>query len=459
MPALHDRGFFMKLARLILKSALRNRRRTVLTVLSIAVSIFLISTLQAIIANIYHPKMQKGNTQLTLVVHRAASMVLSMPLSYRQRIAAVPGVEDVVANNWFGGEYIDSRNLFANFAVNSDQFAPVFGDFKIPPDELAAWKRQRTGALVGLKLMEKFHWKVGQTISLIGTIYPVNPELTILAVYTDPVDPGQELSLYFHFDYLNELMDEMNQVGTFSVKVDNAQDVPNVAAHIDAMFRDTPAETKTETVEAFTLGFVSMLGNLNFLLTAISLAVVFTILLIVGNTMAMSIRERTSEVAVLKTLGFRRQTILGLLLGESVAVALLGGILGAVGAKLVYAFIQATYATAKPLGFLLGLLIAAGMTYGAWLLFASSSEHLSAKVARYAAAALGGIIGFGVGTGFYMAVGFVTNTGFFLADFQVPILVVVWCLGIAAAVGVGSGIFPALRASRARIAEALRYVG
>ncbi|MGH9446954.1 MAG: ABC transporter permease [Terriglobia bacterium] len=450
---------FVKLAGLIWKSALRNRRRTVLTVLSIAVSIFLISTLQAIIANIYHPNTQKGSTQLTLVVHRSTSMTLSMPLSYRQRIASVPGVEDVIANNWFGGQYIDARNFFANFAVNTDQFAPIFDDFKIPSGELAAWKRQRTGALVGLKLMQKFHWKLGQTITLKGTIYPVNPELTILAAYTDPVDPGQELSLYFHFDYLNELLDEMNQVGTFSVKVDNAQDVPKVAARIDAMFHDSPAETKTETVESFTLGFVSMLGNLNFLLTAISLAVVFTILLIVGNTMAMSIRERTAEVAVLKTLGFRRNAILSLLIGESLVVALLGGVAGAVGAKLVYAFIQATYTTAKPVGLLLGLVIAAGMSYGAWLLFASSSERAGAKLVRYAAAVAGGIIGFAAGTGFYMAVGFITNTGFFLANFQVPALVVLWCLGIAAAVGLVSGIFPALRASRTKIAEALRYVG
>lgn len=449
----------MKLLSLMWKNALRNPRRTVLTILSIAVSIFLISTLEAIIANIYHPGKPQGSAQLTLVVHRATGITQAMPESYHQQIAAVPGVKDVIAQNWFGGQYIDASNFFANFAVDTHQFARVFDEFHIPPDELAAWKGERTAALVGKELMDKYQWRLGQTITLKGTIYPVNPELTIRGVYTDPSDRSQELTLYFHYDYLNEMLDESSQVGSFTVKVDNAQDVPKVAARIDAMFHDSPFETKTETVEAFRLSFVSMLGNLNFLLTAISLAVVFTILLIVGNTMAMSIRERTSEVAVLKTLGFRRKAILWLLMGESVVVALLGGLLGAVGAKLVYAFIQATYTTAKPLGFAFALLMAVPAGYGAWALFGSPSAHFSVRVVRYAATAMGGIIGFGVGIVFYMAVGGITSSGFFLANFNIPLVVVAGCLGVAAAVGMVSAIFPALRASGVKIAEALRYVG
>lgn len=449
----------MKLFRLMWKNALRNPRRTVLTILSIAVSIFLISTLQAILHEIYHPQSTNGTSQLNLVVHRAASLATTMPLSYRERIAALPGVKAVVANNWFGGQYVDPRNFFANYAVQSDQFTQVFDEYKTPPSELAAWERERTAALVGRRLMERFHWKLGQMITLKGTFYPVNPQLIIRAVYSDPSDPSQDANLYFHYDYLNEMMDEMNQVGTYAVKVGSARDVPVVAARIDKMFRDTPAETKTETVEAFRLSFVSMLGNLNFLLTAISLAVVFTILLIVGNTMAMSIRERTAEVAVLKTLGYRRKTVLLLLVGESLVVALLGGILGALGAKAVYAFIQATYPTEKGLGVLLGLLLGASGGYGAWLLFSNASTRTTVKVVRYVATFLGGLFGFAVGLGFYMAVGYVTNSGLFLANLAVPAAVIAGCLGIAAAVGLLSGIFPALRASRVKIAEALRYVG
>jgi putative ABC transport system permease protein len=449
----------MKLLHLMWKNALRNPRRTVLPILSISVSIFLIGTLQAILHEIYHPQSANGIAQLNLVVHRSASLATAMPLSYRERIAAVPGVKAVVANNWFGGQYIDPQNFFANFAVQSDQFARVFDEFKIPPKELAAWERERTAVLAGRRLMERFHWKLGQMITLKGTIYPVNPQLTIRAVYADPDDRSQESSLYFHYDYLNEMMDEMNQVGTFSVKVDSAQDVSNVAARIDVMFHDTPAETKTETVEAFLLSFVSMLGNLNFLLTAISLAVVFTILLIVGNTMAMSIRERTAEVTVRKTVGYRRKTVLLLLVGESLVVALLGGALGALGAKAVYAFIQATYPAEKALGVLLGLLLAAAGGYGAWRLFSSAATRTAVKVVLYVATFLGGAFGFAVGMGFYMAVGYVTNSGFFLANLAVPAVVIAGCLGIAAAVGLVSGIFPALRASRVKIAEALRYVG
>ncbi|MGH9450622.1 MAG: ABC transporter permease [Terriglobia bacterium] len=450
----------MKLLSLMWKNALRNPRRTVLTLLSIAVSIFLIASLEAVLANIYHPKSPGGSSELTLVVHRATGITQSMPLAYRQRIASVPGVQYVSGQQWFGGQYIDSRNFFANFAVQTDDFGKVYDAYQIPPDQLDAWKSQRTAALVGTTLMQKYHWKLGQTITLIGTIFPVNPEITIRGVYSDPSDPSQDLSLYFHYDYLNEMLDETNQVGSFMVKVDDAQDVPKVAARIDAAFRNSPFETKTETLKSFLLSFVSMLGNVRLLLTAVSLAVVFTILLIVGNTMAMSIRERTGEVAVLKTLGFRRNTILWLLVGESLVVALLGGICGAVGAKLVYAFVQATFTTAKPLGYLFALLIAGAAGYGAWLLFSvTGSARAGARVARYIATLVGALIGFAVGIAFYMGVGAITTSGFFLANLEVPVVVVAGCLGVAVLVGLLSAILPALRASRVKIAEALRYVG
>lgn len=449
----------MKLLSLMWKNSLRNSRRTVLTILSIAVSIFLIGTLEAILSAIYHPANTQGSEQLTLVTHRATGITQAMPASYRERIASVPGVKDVIAQNWFGGQYIDASNFFANFAVDTGEFAQVFDEYQITPDQLAAWKNERTAALVGKELADKYHWKLGQTITLTGTVYPVNPELTIRGFYTDPKDPSQELTLYFHYDYLNEMLDESSQVGSFTVRVDSAGDVPLVAQRIDSMFRNSPFETKTETVEAFRLSFVSMLGNLNFLLSAISIAVVFTILLIVGNTMAMSIRERTGEVAVLKTLGFRRKTILWLLVGEALVVALIGGVLGALGAKFVYWFIQATFTTARPLGFAFALLIAAPSAYGAWALFGSPSKRLGMNIVRYSASALGALIGFAVGLVFYMAVGGITTSGFFLANFSIPLAVVAGCLGVAAAVGIVSSIFPAFRASGVKIAEALRYVG
>ncbi|HLI34019.1 MAG TPA: ABC transporter permease [Terriglobia bacterium] len=450
----------MKLARLIWRNAIRNRRRTILTIASIAISIFLIGTLQAVLTSLYSTGNTSSQGDLRVVVHRSTSITQPLPEYYKQRIESVPGVKYVVGVQWFGGQYIDASNFFANFAADAQNFLKVYDDYQVPPDEVSAWENERTAALVGRKLMEKYHWKIGQTITLKGTIFPINPELTIRAVYTDPSDSSQEQALYFHWDYFNELLSEANTVGTFTVKVDNAQDVPKVMDAIDAMFRNTAAETKTETEQAFALSFVSMLGNVRLLLTAISAAVVFTILLVAGNTMAMSIRERTGEVAVLKTLGFRRNMILTLLLGESLAIALLGGILGGLGAKLIYAFIVATYSSAKFMGFFLALLMAWLVGAGAWMLFAGPAAKGGAlKIIRLVATTVGALIGFAVGFGFYMSIGYITNLGGFLGHFTVTMEAVGLCLAIAALVGIVSGLWPALRASRISIAEALRFVG
>jgi putative ABC transport system permease protein len=450
----------VKLARLIWKNAIRNRRRTGLTIASITVSIFLVGTLQAVLSTIYSSGSNSPTGDLRVVVHRATSITQPLPISFRERIASVPGVQYVEAVNWFGGVYIDPANFFANFAVDTDHFQQVFSDFKISPDELGAWKDERTAALVGRSLMDTYHWHVGQRITLKSSIYNVNAELIIRGVYSDPADPSQEKSLYFHYDYFNELMNEFNQVGTFTVKVDKAKDVPKVMDAIDTMFRNTAYETKTETESAFSLSFVSMLGNIKLLFTAISAAVVFTILLVVGNTMAMSIRERTNEVAVLKTLGFRRNRVLSILLGESLAIALLGGIFGGLGAKLIYGFIVATYVHARFLGFAFALLIAALVGGVVWLLFAgASSTSVVVKAVRYAAVLMGAVVGYLVGIGFYMAVGYIVNMGVFFGNFEVGLATVGLCLAIALLVGLVSGLWPALRASRISIAEALRYVG
>ena len=314
----------MKLASIMWKNALRNRRRTVLTVLSITISIFLVSTLEAVVDTLYRPSNGSSTPHLRLVVHRSTSITQSLPESYRQRLQTVPGVKYLVGLTWFGGQYIDERNFFANFATDTENFEKVFDEYIIPPDQLAAWKSERTAALVGRKLMEKFNWRVGQRVTLKGTIYPINPEFTIRGVYTTP-DQTEEDAFYFHYDYFDEALGRLGQIGSFTIKADSAESVPHIIDTVDGMFRNTAAETKTETEQAFALGFVSMLGNVKLLLTAISAAVVFTILLVAGNTMAMSIRERTGEVAILKTLGFRRNTILFLLVGESLVIALLGG--------------------------------------------------------------------------------------------------------------------------------------
>jgi putative ABC transport system permease protein len=449
----------MNTLRLILKNTVRNPRRTALTILSITVSIFLVSTLQAVLHSLETVGMS-NSSNLRVVVHRATSMTESMPVSYKQRIAALPGVKYVESMDWFGGYYADPSNFFANFATDVDDFEKIADELVIPSDQLAAWKRERTAALVGNKLMETYHWKLGDRVTLKGTIYPVDLEFIIRGVYTDSEDVAIERALYFHWDYFDESLDRPGRTGSFYVKAATPEDVPRLAERIDGMFRNTDAETKTETEKAFNLSFVSMLGNIKLLLNAVCLAVIFTILLVAGNSMAMSIRERTGEVAVLKTLGFRQNAILYLLVGESVTIAVLGGILGALGAKTTYGFIHITSTKGKAFGILYALGVAVLAAYGTRMLFAGpSASRTWMKAARMVMTLLGGLAGLAAGFGFYTATGYVMNQGGFLSDFGVNYGSVALGLGISAALGLLSALPPALRASRMRIAEALRHVG
>ena len=449
----------MKIIGLILRNTVRNPRRTALTILSLTVSIFLVSTLQTVLRTLDSAG-QSNSSNLRLVVHRATSMTQSMPVSYKQRIAALPGVKYVESMDWFGGYYADPSNFFANFATDVDDFDKIADELVIPPDQLAAWKRERTAVLVGKRLMETYHWKMGDRVTLKGTIYPVDLEFIIRAVYTDPEDVSLERAMYFHWDYFDESLGRPGRTGSFYVKAAMPEDVPRLADKIDGMFRNTDAETKTETEKAFNLSFVSMLGNIKLLLNAICLAVVFTILLVAGNTMAMSIRERTGEVAILKTLGFRQNAILYLLVGESVAIALLGGILGALGAKTTYGFVHITSTKGKAFGMLYAAGVALLAAYGTWMLFAgAAASRRWMKVARMVVTLLGGLLGWAAGFGFYVGTGYVMNQGGFLADFGVNYATVALGLGISAGVGFISALLPALRASRMSIGEALRYVG
>jgi putative ABC transport system permease protein len=450
----------MKLLPLIWKNARRNSRRTLLTISSIAVSIFLVSTLQAVLASLHRVGAESGGSHLRLIVHRATGITQPLPISYRAKIAALPGVKAVVGTQWFGGQYIDARNFFANFAVNTDQFEKVYDDYQVSASQLENWKRERAAALVGQKLMETYHWKLGDRVTLLNSVFGINLDFVIRAVFTDVKDPSYEQAFYFNYDYLDEAMGGLNQIGGFAVKADNEADVQHVQDAIDAMFRNSAFETKTDTEQAFALGFVSMLGNINLLFAAISSAVVFAILFMVANATAMSVRERTAEVAVMKTLGFRRHAILRLIAGEAVIIALLGGLVGVLGAKLAYAFILATFDRARTLGLAFGA--AGGVMSGlaVWSLFAGTCTRTILRVTRYAVSVLSGLAGFGFGLIFYNAVGTMAdNSGGLLADFGVPLETVAACLVIAAGVGVLSAAIPALRASRLSIAEALRATG
>jgi putative ABC transport system permease protein len=319
----------MTLTTFVTKSAFRNKRRTLLTMVGIGLPLVVLTIMMTIWRAFYSDNGSEQSTQRLITRHRV-SLTFSLPIYYRQKMAAVPGVVAVVPTQWFGGLYIDDKpeHFFAQFATDPQDFFKVYTDFKIPPDQLDAWQHDRAGAVVDSELAKKFHWKIGDRIVLKGTIWDANLELTIRGIYTAP-QPTQ--SLYFDRKYLEEAVPVMkDQSGTFGILADSPGDVPKVAAAIDDMFHNSPQQTKTESEKAFGLDFVAMLGNVKAFILGICGAVVFASLLVSANTMAMSIRERTREVAVLKTLGFTRKVVLALFVGEAVVVAVLAGVIGVV---------------------------------------------------------------------------------------------------------------------------------
>ena len=302
----------MTLTRFVSKNAFRNKRRSILTILSIAFSLLLLTLMMTLWRSFY---MDDGSAESAerLVVRHKVSLTFALPGYYREKIRSLPGVVAVVPVSWFGGLYKDDKpeNFFAQFSTDPEEFFKVYRDVNIPPDQVTAWQRDRQGVIVDDTLAKKYGWKLGDRIVLQGTIYPVNPELYIRGI--------------FHAF-------AKGKAGTFGILADSPGNVSKVAVAVDDMFHNSPQPTKTESEKAFGLEFVAMLGNVKAFILSICAAVVFATLLVSANTMAMSIRERTREVAVLKTLGFTRQTVLGLFVGEAVTLALIGGMVGAAAA-------------------------------------------------------------------------------------------------------------------------------
>ena len=339
----------MTLTRFVTKNAFRNKRRSILTVLSIAFSLLLLTFMMTL----WHAfALEDGSAESAqrLIVRHRVSLTFSLPGFYREKIRSVPGVVAVVPSSWFGGMYKDDKpdNFFARFGTDPEEFFKVYRDLKMPDDQLKAWQRDRQGAIVSDSLAKKYGWKLGDRIVLLGTIYPVNLELYIRGIYHGDPDPK---SVYFNAKYVEEAVPFFKgQAGTFGILADNPGDVSKIASTIDDMFRNSPQPTKTETEKAFGLEFVAMMGNVKAFILSICGAVLFATLLVSANTIAMSIRERTREVAVLKTLGFTRRGVLGLFVSEAVALSIFGGVLGAVlGRGLVFVFAHSPQMTFFPL--------------------------------------------------------------------------------------------------------------
>src|SRR5258707_6602666 len=296
----------MTLTRFVTKSAFRNKRRSLLTVLSITFSLLLLTVMMTVWHRFYIDKGDAQSAQRLITRHRV-SLTQNMPVYYREKMRTVTGVVTVAPTQWFGGLYKDEgkpENFFAQFGTDPAEIFTVMTDFKIPDDQLAAWQHDQVGCVVDSELAKKFGWKIGDRITLRGTIFPVNLELTIRGIF---VAPQPSITVYFNQKYVEEAVAfAKGRSGTFNILADSPEDVPKVAPGVDALFRNSPEPTKTESEKAFQLSFINSMGNVKAFILSICFAVVFATLLVSANTMAMSIRERTREVAVLKTLGFTR---------------------------------------------------------------------------------------------------------------------------------------------------------
>src|SRR5581483_2027001 len=326
------RSTFVTLTRFVSKNALRNKRRSLLTILSIGFSLLLLTLMMTIWQAFYADQGSPQSAQRLIVRHKV-SLVFFLPAFYRDKIRSMPGVTHVVNQTWFGGIYKDDKpeNFFAQFGTDPGELMDVYPEFQMPADQLAAWQKDRAGCIVDSDLAKRHNWKIGDKLNIKGTIFPVNPELTIRGIFTAP---SPTASIYFNNTYLDEGYPGVKgHVGFFGVMADSPQSVTKVAQQIDETFRNATRPTKSESERAFQLSWIATLGNVKAFILSICAAVVFATLLVSANTMAMSIRERTREVAVLKTLEFTRNGVLGLFVSEAVALALAGGLVGVLAAS------------------------------------------------------------------------------------------------------------------------------
>ena len=313
---------------LIFKNALRSRRRSILTICSVAASLCLLGVLMAIYHAFYFGQATPAQA-LRLVARNRISLATVMPISYRQKIQQVPGVREVMVMQWFGGVYKDSKNVFARFAIEPSRLFTLYPEYITSEEEKKAFIRERSACMIGRAIADKYNIKLGDRMTLTGDIFPVTMEFTVRAIY-DSADNNE--TMYFNLDYLFESLSARRRdfAGTFVILADNPNSVSGIAKAVDDTYRNATIQTRTETEQAFQLGFISFLGNVKVFLLSICGAVTFTILLVSANTMAMSVRERVREVGVLKTLGFTNVSILGIILGEAAFLSLIGGVIGCI---------------------------------------------------------------------------------------------------------------------------------
>lgn len=381
------------MGKLIWRNLLRNKRRTLLTMASLMLAVVLLTFLTALLDMF-------GNTEAAvdnrLVVRSAISLANPLPESYGPRLQRIERVQAVTPLNWFQGVYLNDRpeNFFARFSSDPATLFQVFSEYQMSDAEKQAWAAERGAFIAGKVLADKYGWKIGDQIFIKGDIYPVDLNLTLRGIFTVPGVEASEKQIFFHRRYLEEAMDNPGIVGTYFLLLDSTDAVPSVVEKAEAMFANSDSQVRAETEAAFQLSFLEMMGNIELLFQAIGLAIAVSIFFITANTMAMAARERTTEVAVLKTLGFQGGQVMGMVIFEAVLVGLLGAALGCLASA------AAIGGMAQALDKVFPVFGTLAMTPRAW------------------------------------AIG----------------------LGIGLLVGLISGLFPALSASRLRIVDALRRV-
>jgi len=320
--------FFLKL---VARNVFRARLRSTLTIVGLVIAVLAFGLLQTVVRAWYAGSDAASATRL--IARNAISLTFSMPVYYREKIRAVPGVTGVSVSNWFGGVYKEPKNFFAQFAVDAPTYFPMYPEYVFDPDEYAAFLRDRRGAVVGRQLADLYGFKVGDTIPLKSSIYPGNWEFTVRAIYDAKDETTITRQMYFHFDYLNEQIRKVfprrsDQAGVFIVSIADSSASADIARAIDAEFKNSLAETLTETEKAFTLAFVAMIETIIVAIEGVSYVVILIIMAVAANTMAMTARERLSEYATMKALGFPPRTVALLILAEAMLLAVVGGAIG-----------------------------------------------------------------------------------------------------------------------------------
>jgi putative ABC transport system permease protein len=324
----------MKYKSLIIANLFRKKLRTTLTIGSFAVALFLFGLL-IVVHGAFNQGVDVAGADRLDVINKT-SIIQPLPYSYRDQILRISGVKAITYDNWFGGVYQDEKNFFPQFAIDPENQRVVFPEFVIPDDQWKAFLEDREGAIAGSGIAKRFGWKVGDRIPIKGAIYPGDWEFNLRGIYNGSRDNDDLTQFWFHYKYLDERRQYgKGLVGWYTVKLNTPDDGTRVAKTIDTMFANSPYETKTETEKALATDFAKQFGNIGFLISAVGSVVFFTLLLVTGNTMAITVRERIGELAVLKAVGFNDRFVLFLVLGESLLIAAIGGAIGLALCKLM----------------------------------------------------------------------------------------------------------------------------